>query len=189
MGQLILYVASSLDGFIARQDGSVDWLEDFEQSGADFGFGSLMARLDAVIMGAKTYEQVLTFPVDYPYAALESIVMTRRGELARPEGGAAVRFVQGSLADVVAQARQRHARDLWLVGGGELIAQAIEHDLLDVIDLAIMPRLLGQGVALFPPQAHSLTRALHLSELHHYEGGMVRLVYTRPAPPAPQGRP
>ena len=182
MPEVILYIASSLDGYIARADGAVDWLDDLpEQEGTeeDYGYGEFFGNVGTVLMGRVTYEQVLTFGVDYPYPGRAGYVFsgTRAGE--RDDN---VEFVD--VADIpgfVAQLKETSGRDIWLIGGGQLVREFLKLDLIDRMEIFILPVLLGEGISLFPPPAPQ--RNLELVESRSYNNGMVGLTYRR----SPQG--
>ena len=181
MPEVILYIASSLDGYIARPDGSVDWLDDLpapETGGEeDYGYGEFFAGVGVVLMGRVTYEQVLSFDVDYPYAGVEGYVFstTRAGE--RDEN---VRFVNGDdIPGLIEGLKQRGSGNIWLIGGGQLVREFLIQDLVDRIELFVLPVILGAGLPLFPPPTPQRNLALVGSQ--SYGNGMVRLTYTRPS--------
>ncbi len=179
MGRMIYYVAMSLDGYIADDAGGVEWLEQVPMDGEDIGYEAFYQTLGAVVMGAATYEQILSFGLErYPYPNVESVVMTSR-QLPQPEGGQ-VRFSNEPLAAVVSDLKERHDKDIWLVGGGRLAAAAEDSGLIDLYEVTVIPRLLRAGVSLFAPRAGgSDIRALRLVEHQVLRNGMVRLKYER----------
>ena len=142
-----LYIAQSLDGFVADEDGGVRWLEEAGEGG-DFGYDEFFRGVGAVVMGSATYEQLLSWDIAWPYPDLPNWVFTRR-ELEAPDG-ADVRFVQGRpgehTADIEASAGEKN---VWLVGGGDLVRQFIDERILDELILFIAPLLLGRGIPLF----------------------------------------
>jgi dihydrofolate reductase len=176
MPKVVLYIAISLDGYIADKTGGVAWLEAMGEPGEDFGYEAFLATIGTVIMGAKTYEQVLTFPIDYPYTAHKSYIITHR-ELARPPIPAAIEFYQGDLAALVGRIKNESQKDIWLVGGGVLNAQFMAAGLIDEYQMTLMPIALGEGLALFPglPQH---TR-LRLKSHKVYPNGALSLTYGR----------
>lgn len=165
---VVLYVATSLDGYIARETGGVDWLFTDQ----DYGYRAFMAGVDTVLMGRKTYDLVLTFG-EYPYKSVESVVFTRTPR--EPEGG--VRFFSGPIAPFVAELKAGPGRTIWLVGGGEIVAECLRHDLIDEYVVSIHPILLGRGIPLFPlgyPE-----RVLKFQRVETFSSGLVQLFYTR----------
>ena len=181
MPEVVLYIASSLDGYIARSDGAVDWLDDLpEQQGGpegDYGYGEFFANIGAVLMGRVTYEQILTFGVDYPYSGTAGYVFsrTRAGER-----DANVEFVDGAdIAGFIAQLKDSGDKDIWLIGGGQLVQEFLNLDLIDRMEIFILPVILGEGIRLFPPPTPQ--RNLELVGSRSYNSGMVGLTY-RPSP-------
>jgi len=173
-GSVIVYIAMSLDGFIASEDGGVEWLDRYNDAGTDFGYGDFIARIGANIQGSSTYEQVLGFDVDWPYD-MPTLVVTGR-ELQTPPG-ADVRFHSGEDLDaVVAAAREATEKDIWLIGGGQLIRSFLQHGLVDEFVISVMPDVLGAGVPLFP--AGTPRRLLHLERAEPFAAGVVNLHYT-----------
>ena len=171
MRKVILYIAMSLDGYIAREDGSVDWLPAGEGGDADYGYAEFKSSVDTVLMGRTTYEQVLTFGA-YPYADCNSIVFSRKraGEL-----GEHVRFTDEDPSDVLETLRGEQGKDIWLVGGGELISAFLDKALVDEFWIFIVPTLLGRGIQLFDgpfPDA-----VLQLRDVLAFQTGLVRLRY------------
>ena len=140
---VVLYCACSLDGFIAATDGSVGWLDQFSAEGEDYGYAGFLAGVGALVMGSRTYEQVLGFG-KWPYADLPCFVTTSR-ELPVP-CGADVRFRAGDdLGALAAESRTAaRSRAVWLVGGAALARSMLGAGVVDTLDLALMPVLLGR---------------------------------------------
>lgn len=176
MGKVIYYVAISVDGYIAADDGGIDWLNNFPVEGVDLGFDAFYETVDAVVLGAATYEQVLGFGA-WPYAQAEAVVLTRR-ELPQPQGGT-VRFSTDPVAAVLADLSARHAGTVWLVGGGKLAAAAQAADAIDEYDIAVIPLLLGAGIPLLAPAAQTAQQNLRLIAHQAFSNGVVRLRYAR----------
>ena len=179
MSDVILYVASSLDGYIARPDGSVDWLDEIPDpgngNGEDYGYGEFYTGVGVVLMGRITYEQVLSFDVDYPYAGKEGYVFSRTRAGERDEY---VNFVNGEdIPGLVQNLKRNSEKNLWLIGGGQLVREFLNLDLIDRIELFILPVILGQGLPLFPPPTPQ--RNLTLIGVRSYDNGMAQLTYSR----------
>ena len=181
MPEVILYIASSLDGYIARPDGAVDWLDEVATQGdgpeEDFGYEEFFAGIGTVLMGRTTYEQILTFGVDYPYPGTAGYVFSRTRAGQRDEN---VEFVQAAdLPQFISHLKAASDRHIWLIGGGLLIQEFLRLDLVDRIIVTIMPVILGEGILLFPPPTPQ--RDLVLVESRSYSSGMVQLTYRRAA--------
>ena len=195
--QVILYIASSVDGYIARPDGNVDWLEELPESspepppepppeptpepsegpGEDYGYHDFLAGVGVVLMGRFTYEQILSFGIAYPYPGTAGYVFSRTRAGEQDEN---VRFVDdGDIAGLVARLKAEQDKNLWLLGGGQLVREFLRLDLVDRIELFILPVILGEGIPLFPPATPQ--RDLTLVNCQSYDTGMVQLSYRRAA--------
>lgn len=159
MRETVLYIAMSLDGYIADARGSVDWLQGAEASAEmPDTYGEFLETVDTVIMGATTYRQIVTelSPDAWPYAGLEAYVLTH--SLLADRAG--VTFVNGSPSALIDALRSRAGKNIWICGGADIARQLLEADKIDRIILSVIPVLLGTGLPLFPDQRR-LTR-LHL---------------------------
>lgn len=149
MANVVLYIATSLDGKIARPNDQLDWLFAVEGEG-DNGYADFFQRVGAVIMGRKTYEEVLVLEPDgYPYDKIPNYILTRSPDREAEH----VTFTDEPIEQLVERLKQDVDGDIWLVGGGEVIKAAMEHDLIDSYEIAIAPVVLGEGIPLFPEGA------------------------------------
>ncbi len=175
MSRVCLYIATSLDGFIADADGGVGWLDSFDHQDEDYGYHDLISRVGTVVMGGKTYRQVLTFG-PWPYVGLTTYVVTRQPLVNPPDP--AIHAFAGDVADLVAQIGAESEKDIWLVGGGEIIAPFARQGLIDDYDIAVMPIILGAGIPLFTGDQGR--HRLELVDARPYSSGVVRLRYRVP---------
>lgn len=177
MSKLILYIAISLDAFIAPLDGSVTWLEDFSNPEDDYGYRKFYNGIGTLIMGANTYDQILSFG-EWPYAPKLSYVLSS-SERPTPDN-AEVRFFAGEVQNLLSWLKGRSDQDIWLLGGGDVNSQFIGQGLVDEYIISIMPVFLGSGIPLIrdiPGQS------LKLLSTTTYPNGVVQQHYTtRPAP-------
>jgi dihydrofolate reductase len=144
---ITLYVATSVDGYVADATGGVDWLEAFQASADDGdadGFAAFFETVDCLAMGATTYEQVLGFG-EWPYGDRPTYVFTHRD---LPSATGAVRFVDGDVGAVASDLRRRYDH-VWVVGGAHLARSFLRHREVDTVRLSFVPVLLGEGVRLF----------------------------------------
>ncbi|MEL6327006.1 MAG: dihydrofolate reductase family protein [Cyanobacteria bacterium J06626_23] len=139
------YVASSLDGYIAKADGDVSWLDNLGISMAETGYGDFFSTVDALVMGRKTYEFVYEYG-SWPYGDKPTWVC-RRNAIA-PIEGCNLKNAAEPLG-VVAEANALGVGHLWLVGGGVLASALIQNRLLTHVSISQMPILLGGGIRLF----------------------------------------
>lgn len=125
--KLILYIAMSLDGYIATKEGNLDFLSMAEKKGEDYGYARFISTIDTVILGRKTYDKVLSMGFDYPHADKESYVITRRQ---RP-GTEKLHFYSGDLKELVAQLKSREGKNIFCDGGAEIVHLLMKDDLID----------------------------------------------------------
>lgn len=168
-----LYIACSLDGYIAREDGSIDWLTEYDNnSETDYGYSEFYASIGTVLMGRKTYEQVLDFG-DWAYAEKKTYVFTRQKEPLRREKN--VEFVSGEVGEFARRLKENTDEDIWLVGGSQLIKAFLEEDLVDDMIVFIVPIILGGGIPLFDRIGKEIK--LMTRRVEKYESELVRIEY------------
>ena len=173
MAYIKLYIATSLDGYIAREDGSIDWLTDYENNPeTDYGYSEFYSSIGTVLMGRKTYEQVLGFG-NWPYKEKKTYVFTRQKELLEREND--VEFFSGNIRNFVQQLKESNEKDIWLVGGSQLIKAFIEDDLVQYLIIFIVPIILGNGIPLFDHIGKQIK--LKTSGIEKYENGLLRVEY------------
>ncbi len=174
MRKVILYIATSLDGFIAGPDGNIDWLHDpdFEIPNEDFGYQTFYDSIDTTLMGNATYQQVLGFDVPFPYEGKTNYVFTRTASQEKDEH---VTFISEDIPGFVKQLKEQPGKDIWLVGGGQINSILVEHDLIDQIILSVIPVKLEEGIPLFNDL--NMLKKFGLEKSTSYENGFVQMVY------------
>jgi dihydrofolate reductase len=170
--KVVLYIAMSLDGYIAKPDGSVDWLYDVEGDGGDNGYHRFYDTIGTVVMGRLTYEEVLTLVEDFPYADKPCYVLSR--SLHDPEPH--VVFTDEPVDTLIARLKQISDGHIWLVGGGQLVQAFLAHHLIEEFHIAIIPKVLGDGIPLFPKG--TLPRTFRLISIEQI-GQIAMLNYSR----------
>ena len=171
MAEIVYYVASSVDGFIATPDGGVEWLSAFESSGEDYGYVDFYSSVDAVLMGSHTYEQALGFS-PWPYPDKPVRVFTSR-PLA--SAGANIVLVDDDPVRVVDILASEGRSRLWLVGGGAIAGAFESAGLIDTYIVSIMPVLLGDGIKLLGDRA--ARSELSLVDVVRYPNGVMQQTY------------
>lgn len=166
--EIVAYVAVSLDGYIAGDGGTVDFLERFGTD--EYDFHGFFSTIGAVAMGSVTYEQVLGW--GWPYGETPGLVLTSR-ELASVEG-AEITFSAEPTGRALRSYSETVEGRLWVVGGGEVILEGLKDGAIDVLELYVMPIALGSGVALFPGPYDG---PLELVDNATFSNGAVKLVY------------
>lgn len=173
--KVTIHMVSSLDGFIAKKDGTVSWLETSDHYGngvklTEDDMDNFIKSIDCYVMGARTYEHALA--LGWPYGDVTVMVLTHRNLLPERES---VEFHSGDLDKFVNQRLKPNYRNVWLVGGSMLAKDFIRCNLVDDIRLMIAPIILGDGTLFFDYIGRELP--LHLKDVTAYESGFVELWY------------
>ena len=176
--RVTIHMVASLDGFIARRDGRVDWLEtaDTFEGGATMTpefVAEFLKTIDCYVMGSRTYETALEFEAKgfgWSYGDKPTFVLTSR-EL--PKTRNTVEFYSGDLTRLVEERLKPAFRSIWFVGGGAVSGECLRLGLADEVRYSIMPILIGDGISFFDGLDKDI--ALHLVEVKAYESGMVAL--------------
>jgi dihydrofolate reductase len=171
MPHVTLYIATSLDGYIARADGGIDWLDAVQRPDTDYGYHAFYDTIEAVLLGRKTYELAESFG-EWPYPGKPSYVFTRQRLTSTRND---VFFTAAEPAALVRELNDRGLKRLWLVGGGELVAAFQRERLIDEYIVSIIPVSLGNGIPLFPPPGQELP--LELTGCERFPSGLVQLRY------------
>jgi dihydrofolate reductase len=173
-------MVASLDGFIARKDGRVDWLETSDTfAGGETltpeSVEAFLKTIDCYVMGSRTYETALGFEargLGWSYGDKPTFVLTNRQ---LPRTRSTVEFYSGDLAQLVNQRLKPAFRSIWFVGGGAVAGECLRLGLADEVRYSIVPVLIGDGIPFFGELDRDI--ALHLAEVRAYESGMVELRY------------
>lgn len=166
-----VFIATSLDGFIARQDGALDWLP--MDGGEPHGYDEFIATVDAIVIGRNTFETVLGFDT-WPYGTKPVIVLSTKPTASRAPDGAVCDMMAGTPAQVVARLSARGFDHLY-VDGGLTIQGFLEAGLIQRLIITRIPVLLGRGIPLFGPLSHDV-RLEHVTT-RSYPSGMVQSEY------------
>lgn len=143
--KIVLYIAMSLDGYIATKDDNLEWLFKTEGDG-DNGYAEFYDTIDTIILGRRTYDWILDHESDnFPYKNKQCYVFskTKQGKDKNVE------YINGNITEFVKNLKQTDGKDIWIVGGGELLHDFIEQGLVDEWIITIAPTILGDGIPLF----------------------------------------
>lgn len=178
MRKVTLFIAMSLDGYIADEKGGVDWLKGQEEHGGDLDtYSDFIRGIDTVVMGWNTYRQIAEelSPDEWIYPQQTSFVITHR-EISSTEQ---ICFTSESPCDLVKRLRGEEGRGIWICGGAGIARQLMEADLIDVWHISVIPTLLGGGIRLFgEPDGEKKEKKLRLVRTQSYNG-ITDLVYER----------
>ena len=176
MSYTTLYIATTIDGKIARKDGSLDWLYALPNPNQiDHGYVQFLNRIETTIMGRNTYNEIISFGVDWPYQGMNSYVVTTDKDFKPTTTDTFV--VTTDLTDFVNDLKKKSEKDIWLIGGGQIIASFLSYNLLDRMILTIIPTMIGEGISLFPNISKETT--WNLTNVEKFETGVVNLTYDR----------
>ncbi|GDX81572.1 deaminase [Deltaproteobacteria bacterium] len=164
-----VFIATSLDGYIARADGGLDWLEVVNQPGEDYGFAAFSAGIDTMLIGRGTWDSCLAFP-EWPYEGKRVVVLTHRDTAA--DHGELLRA--GPVADVFDELATMGAKRVY-VDGGVVIRQCLAAGLVQDLTISVIPVILGDGIRLFDSGLPET--ALQLIESRSWPSGLVQVRY------------
>ena len=173
MAELIYYVASSIDGFIADTEGGVDWLDSINSSGIDHGYNDFYSGIDSLIIGRGTYDQILEFG-DWPYPDKPSWVMTAKHYESTNKD---IILSEKSPQEVMKEITGKGFKRTWLVGGGKLAQSFHNAGLITEYFISIIPIILGGGIHLLAVPAHQTS--LVLKETNRFDTGVVQVRYVK----------
>lgn len=178
MRKVVLFIAMSLDGYIADAEGRVDWLEGQDREAEDEDTYSVFAKeIDTVVMGWNTYHQVVTelSPNEWVYKEFTSYVITHRQEES-PDPN--IVFYHGTPGQLIRQLRGQEGKAIWICGGAEIVGQLMEEELIDRFHISIIPTLLGKGIRLFGELGREWKLKLLKTESYN---GITEVIYERRA--------
>jgi dihydrofolate reductase len=166
--KVVLFIACSLDGYIAGKDDDISWLFDDD----DYGYSRFLASIEAVLMGRRTYDLLLQMG-PFPYIGKECFVFSR----SLMGGDENVEFVNQPVKEFLDRLREREGKNIWLVGGSELISHFMRADVVDEFIISVHPKILGSGIPLFKPGIPSCP--LRLIGTESFSSGLVQIHYLK----------
>jgi dihydrofolate reductase len=168
--KIIVYIATSADGFIARKDGGVEWLDPFTV--IDYGMGEFYNTIDTVLWGRKTYDKALGMAGSIGSSKIKNYVFTHNPPA---KGHKKVEFVNEPIKDFATRLREEEGKDIWMMGGGGIIASFLDAGEIDEFIIHVIPTFIGEGIPLIEPRHRNVE--LELLDSHAYEDGVVKLHY------------
>jgi dihydrofolate reductase len=169
--KVILYIASSLDGYIAKPNDDLSFLSCVQQEGQDYGYAEFIDNVDTVILGRKTYDWVMKQVKEFPHAQLDSYIITRTPR----QNIGKIKFYTGNLKELVLSLKQKRGKNIFIDGGAEIVNELLKEKLIDQIYLSIVPILLGDGVRLF--KCGLPEQNLRLINSKQFGTGLIQLQY------------
>ena len=175
MRKITVYIATSADGYIARPDGSVEWL-DRPRTAGDYGMGAFYRSIDTILWGRKTYEVALGFQKQGVKGAefdpkVKNYVFSRQPQSPAP----GVEFVNQPISAFAQRLRAMPGKTVWMMGGGGIIASFLDHGEIDEFIIHVIPTFIGDGIPLIAPRHRTIP--LTLGSCRRYSDGVVRLHY------------
>ena len=173
MRKVILYIATSLNGKIAKPDWNVGWLESIPNpDNSDYGYSEFYKTIDTTIQGNNTYKLILGWEISFPYSDKKNYVFTTQKDLQHNED---VEYISKDHVQFVKKLKSQEGKDIWLIGGGKLNTLFLENKLIDEIHLHIMPIMLSDGVDVINVLPKDVPLLLLNSKT--YSTGVVELKY------------
>ncbi len=169
--KVILYIAISLDGYIAKPNDNLEFLSIVEQEGEDYGYSEFVKSVDTVILGRKTYDWVMTQVSEFPHADKNSFIITRT---ARPSIGKTI-FFTGKLRDLITKLKTENGKNIFIDGGAEIVNELLKENLIDEFIISIIPVLVGNGTKLFKDGRPE--QLLELVSTKKFDKGLTQLHY------------
>ncbi|HVD98896.1 MAG TPA: dihydrofolate reductase family protein [Cytophagaceae bacterium] len=171
--KLILYIATSLDGYIAKPNDDLSFLSIVEQAGQDYGYAAFIKTIDTIIIGRKTYDWVKKHVPEYAHADKTTYVITRT---AKPSTGN-TNFYTGSIKALITQLKSAGGKNIFCDGGAEIVNELLKENLIDEFIISIIPIFVGNGTRLFKEERPE--QVLKLVSTKQFEKGLVQLHYIR----------
>lgn len=171
--KVILYIAASLDGYIAKPNDDLSFLSMVEREGEDYGYASFISTIDTVIIGRKTYDWIMKHVPEFVHADKNTYVITRT---ARP-GKENVHFYTGDLRELVMQLKAGEGKNIFCDGGAEIVNELLKEGMIDELIISVIPILLGEGTRLFK-EGYS-EQSLELVSSSSFDTGLIQLHYKK----------
>lgn len=169
--KLILYIACSADGYIAKPNDDLSFLNDVQKEGEDYGYFDFISSVDTVIVGRKTYDWVMNQVPEFPHADKESYIITRK----RKSKQGNINFYSGNLMNLVRKLKQKDGKNIFCDGGAEIVHELLKDKLIDELIISIVPVLVGNGTKLFKDGRPE--QNLEIVSIKQFDTGMIQMHY------------
>jgi len=170
--KVVLYIAMSLDGYIAKQDDSIDFLSKVETPGEDYGYTEFNKTVDTIIWGRKTYDKLKSFGIEFPHKDKKVFVLSKSNTGKEPY----IQYVS-DIKSLIADLRNESGKDIYCDGGSETVKEMLRYSLIDKMIISIIPYLLGSGIRLFRDGLPEQNMKLINSQ--SFPSGLVQLCYEK----------
>ncbi|TRZ46336.1 dihydrofolate reductase family protein [Robertkochia solimangrovi] len=171
--KLIVYIACSLDGYIAKPNDDLSFLDRVQKEGEDYGYHDFIANVDTVIIGRRTYDWVVKQVGFFPHSDKETYIITRTSKPAQDT----INFYSGSLTELIFSLKSKKGKNIFCDGGAAIVNALLKENLIDEFIISVIPVLTGDGIRLF--QNGRPEQALRLISAKSFETGLVQLHYQK----------
>lgn len=171
--QVMIFIACSVDGYIATKDDDISWLDMVDREGEDYGYFDFIKNVDTVLLGRKTYDKVLTLSDTFWHKDRKTIVLSN----SKTGSDDNVTFFNGPITELISDLQKQEGKTIFCDGGSEIIFELMKHDLIDRFIISVIPIFLGDGVSLFKPGRH--IQRLELKRSMTFPSGLVQLWYEK----------
>jgi dihydrofolate reductase len=171
--KVILYIATSLDGYIAKPNDDLSFLSIVQQDGEDYGYADFVKSVDTVILGRKTYEWVMSQVSEFPHSDKKSYIITRSSR----QSIGKTHFYSGKLEDLISKLKAEQGKNIFIDGGAEIVNELLKENLIDEFIISIIPIFVGNGTKLFKDGRPE--QLLELVSTKQFDKGLIQLHYKR----------
>jgi dihydrofolate reductase len=170
--KVIVHIAASADGYIARPDGDLEWLTSRPAPKGFYGMEAFMKTVDTMVIGRKTYEESLKLGGTFDSTSRTFVFSRQKPPAKIPKG---VEFVNEAIGPFISRLREQPGKDIWLMGGGELIASCLDEKVIDEFVVSVVPVFIGDGIPLIARRDRHVS--MTLKSVERFDDGLVQLHY------------
>jgi dihydrofolate reductase len=171
--KIVLFIAMSIDGYIADKKGNIDFLKTMELEGQDYGYSKFIDSIDTVILGRKTYDKVISMGYEYPHQGKDVYIITKSQ---KPKVGT-FQYYSGNIEELILNLKKSPGKNIYCDGGAMIVNLFLQNHWIDEMILSIVPVILGDGIRLF--DSHIPLETWELLETKDYNTGLVQLHYQK----------